>query len=325
MKWRSILRGSAAGLGMLILILDSKTALTGAAEGLDLCIKTVIPSLFPFVFLSNLLTLALSGISLPVMRPVRKLFSMPESTESLLIPAFLGGYPVGAQCIASAHASGALSRQSAENLLAFCSNPGPAFLFGMVGRFFPEGWMVWCLWGILIFSALLVSAVFPCAESAGPSRLNPSGGTGSIKTAVTVMGSICGWVILFRVLIAFLDRWCLWLIPDPLRLVLIGMLELTNGCCGLDEIGSIPLRFALAAGFLSFGGLCVTMQTVSVTRGLSLRKYLIGKLLHTILCAALAFSVFNPVVFFAACTSLFLLFLPTKIRKKSRNSAPLGV
>ena len=39
---------TAAALGMLVLILDSKTALAGAREGIDLCIRTVIPSLFPF-------------------------------------------------------------------------------------------------------------------------------------------------------------------------------------------------------------------------------------------------------------------------------------
>ena len=325
MRRRNLLTGSGAALGMLVLILDSRTALVGAAEGLELCVKTVIPSLLPFIFFSNLLMGSLSGIPLPVLRPVRKRFSMPEGTEALLVPAFLGGYPVGAQCVAAAHRSGGLSRRDAENLLAFCSNPGPAFLFGMVGRFFPEDWMIWMLWGILIVSAFLVSLCFPCAQSDCEPALGNSHGEAPMKTTVSVMGSICGWVILFRVLIAFLDRWFLWLIPYPGRLVLIGMLELTNGCCGLGEIANIPLRFALAAGFLSFGGLCVTMQTVSVTQGLSVKNYLIGKILQTILCTVLAFSAFHTVAFFAVCVILFLLLIPGKLRKKSRNPVAIGV
>ena len=47
--------GFAAGAAMLMLILDGRTALTGAAEGIDLCIRTVIPALFPFFVLSPLL------------------------------------------------------------------------------------------------------------------------------------------------------------------------------------------------------------------------------------------------------------------------------
>ena len=42
--------------GMMMLILDSQTAMHGAAEGIVLCINSVVPSLFPFFVLSILLT-----------------------------------------------------------------------------------------------------------------------------------------------------------------------------------------------------------------------------------------------------------------------------
>ena len=324
MRNRSILSGSAAALGIFILILDSKTALDGAAAGLELCLKTVVPSLFPFLFLSNLLTHALNGSALPILRPVRRLFSMPENTEALLIPAFLGGYPIGAQCVATAYENGQLSTGEANRLLTFCSNPGPAFLFGMAGRFFPKWWMIWLLWGILLFSAFLVSRLFPCGVRRSGGTVSTPIGVSPMKTAAAVMGSICGWVIVFRVLITFLDRWFLWLLPGYLRLTLIGSLELTNGCCSLGQIEDISLRFVLAAGFLSFGGMCVTMQTMSVIRGLSLKQYLKGKLLQTLFSLILSIGVFRPLLLIPAAGILFLI-LPGKNRKRSRNPASVGV
>ena len=48
-----ILLFSAAGL--FLLIVDSHTAAAGVREGLELCIRTLIPSLFPFMFLAMLL------------------------------------------------------------------------------------------------------------------------------------------------------------------------------------------------------------------------------------------------------------------------------
>ena len=45
MKLRKILPGLVAALGMGVLILDSRTALMAAGQGVDLCLKTVIPSL----------------------------------------------------------------------------------------------------------------------------------------------------------------------------------------------------------------------------------------------------------------------------------------
>ena len=157
-------------MGMLILILDGKTALAGGAEGIELCLKTVIPSLFPFFVLSILLTSSLSGVTLPVLRPLGRLCGMPEGTEALLISGFLGGYPVGAQSVAAVYRSGQLPRREAERLLAFCSNAGPAFLFGMASSLFPRQWMAWALWGIHIAGAVFAAVLLP-GGGCGPVRL----------------------------------------------------------------------------------------------------------------------------------------------------------
>ena len=55
------LQGAMAGVGLLILILDSSLALEGARTGMDLCIRTVIPSLFPFFVLSVSGTLTITA------------------------------------------------------------------------------------------------------------------------------------------------------------------------------------------------------------------------------------------------------------------------
>ena len=40
--------GISAAVGLLVLIFDSSLAIQGAREGVELCLRTVIPSLFPF-------------------------------------------------------------------------------------------------------------------------------------------------------------------------------------------------------------------------------------------------------------------------------------
>ena len=53
-------------------------------------------------------------------------------------------------------------------------------------------------------------------------------------------------------------------------------------------VTDVSARFCICSGILAFGGLCVTMQTVSVTAGLSLKPYFWGKLLQTLFSLALA-------------------------------------
>ena len=274
------------------LIVDSQSALMGAREGLELCIKTVIPSLMPFFFLSVLLTNRLSGKKISMLRPLGRILRLPEGAESIFLIGILGGYPVGAQAISQAAQAGSLDRSNAKRMLGFCSNAGPSFIFGILGRMFSSPSSAWALWIIHILSAILVGVSLPGKVTAPVMTVQvtklsvPS----ALERAMKIMVNVCGWVILFRVLIRFLNRWILWLFPGIFQNVIIGVLELTNGCCALCDIDHEGLRFVLASCFLSLGGFCVAMQTMAVTEKIGTGMYFPGKILQTAVSVLLAWG-----------------------------------
>lgn len=316
---RRILPGVVAALGMMILILDSKTALSGAAEGIDLCIRSVIPSLFPFFLLSGIVVKSWMGTNLPLLRPVGQFLGIPAGAETLLISAILGGYPVGAKCIRDAWACGGISKQDAERMLWFCCNAGPAFLFGMVAPLFPPGNSSWILWGIHITAALLIGFFHP-GKSEETAKLPVSENVNlslSLMEAIKVTAQVCGWILVFRVLLAFLSQWFLWILPEWLQVTLTGFLELSNGCLDLAAVKSEPIRFLLCSAMLSFGGCCVALQTRSVTQGLNLGGYYLGKLLHTVL------SLLLSSMYLGLLSPLWLLAFPfaAVCKKNIKNSS----
>ena len=276
---RHILAGIGASIGMIVLILDTKTALSGAIDGITLCISTVIPSLFPFFLFSILLNNTLLGTRPAFLRPLGKVLGIPSGAEPLLLIGLIGGYPVGAQCIADAYRSKILTKSDAHRMLGFCSNAGPAFIFGMGSCIFDRAWVLWALWAIHILSALFVGAILPrktrsqCSTTGSKSMSIAQVLEISIRTTATV----CSWIIIFRVLLAFLNRWFLWLLRDVDKGLFTGLLELSNGCYTLPLIHSKGAQFILCATFLGFGGICVLMQTFSVTAGLGLGMYFPGK------------------------------------------------
>ena len=152
--------GSAAG--MLILILDSKTALSGASGGIDLCIRTLIPSLFPFFVLSVLLTGALSGQAGKYLRSIGTICKVPEGAESLIAVSILGGYPAGAQNVSVLFRRGQINASQAARLLAFCNNAGPAFIFSAVGLevFGNKGCGAAVFISCIVFNTFLVPSSF---------------------------------------------------------------------------------------------------------------------------------------------------------------------
>ncbi len=328
----------ASAVGMLILILDARTAITGARAGIDLCLQVVIPSLLPFVFLSKLLTGSLSADRIHPLLRFCRLPGVPKGAEAIVAVGFLGGYPVGASSVRDAWRRGQLSNADAARMLPVCNNAGPAFLFGMAAALFPNIHMAWLLWGIQILSTILVAvlisgnhASWKCAAPGATPSL-----TDTLKSTVLVMGSISCWVILFRVVIAFLDQWTVFLLSDQVRVILSGMLELSNGCYDLMALDCIGLRFVICSGFLSFGGLCVTLQTKSAADGLDFRYYLPCKLLQTGISLCLASVVqlgFGPQYVWqippllpvaVLILSIFPFFL-SKIRNRYGNRACAGV
>lgn len=279
-------------LCMLTMILLGQRVTAGAREGVELCLRAVIPSLFPFFVVSVYLNGQLSGINLRVLRPVESLCGMPRNSGCILLLGLLGGYPVGAQSIAQWYENKALSVSDAQRLLGFCNNPGPAFIFGMLSAYFPSQAYLWALWSVQILSALLTGVLLPgrtdssCRKQDTPNTTFPQAVVRSVMSILVV----CGWVILFRMVLSLFSDF-----PNAVQIPLTGFLELTNGCTGLHLIASIRLRFIAASAFLSFGGLCVHMQTITSINGLSLKYYVVGKVLQTVI--SLVLSIFVQEIF----------------------------
>jgi sporulation integral membrane protein YlbJ len=290
-----------SGVALCVLILDARTAVHAASEGINLCLTTIVPSLFPFFIITALLTGAFASYRISILAPLGRLLRLPENGELILLIGLLGGYPIGAQCVRQAYCNGQLSTKNAERMLTFCSNAGPAFIFGIGASILPEAWMCWLVWLIQVLSSIIVGWLTPAhpgAEIAAPQGASVTI-SDAIQRSIRVMATVCSWIVLFKIILTFLSRWILWILPEYVSITLSGLLELSNGCTSLAQIQSIPMRFCLFTVLLSGGGLCVAMQTQTVLMksGLSLRPYITGKIVQcsvsSILCAFTLLFVFK--------------------------------
>lgn len=275
---------------LFMLILDAQTAILGAAEAVDLCIRTVIPSLFPFIFISGFFRMIWQNATNPILKLLGKLCKLPTGSENLFLLGIIGGYPVGAKCVYDSYCDKTIDYNSANRILCFCNNAGPAFIIGIVGSLFARDSLSICIWVIQIMSAIIVGAVLPVKNAANTNepQVKKTSITILLQNAIRAVANICGWVIIFRVLLVVLNKWVLWLLPDYLQVTLAGTLELTNGILMLSIISSPYLQFILANIFLSLGGLCIALQTKSMAPIFDYTNYYIGKLLQASVCLILS-------------------------------------
>ena len=314
---RERIRDLALGLALLCatlaLMLYPKPSMEAARSGLQLCYNVIIPSLFPFFVLSSLvveLGLAdyLGRLLEGVMRP---LFHVSGSCASAFALGFVGGYPVGAKTAINLYERGMCSRTEAERLLAFCNNSGPAFILGVVGTgIFASSTVGVALYLAHALASVCIGLLFrfykagTCASKA-PAHPAPRfqarrlsvAFTDSIKGSFLSTLNICAFVVFFTVVIQLLMRSGflpglaqgigtlfapLGMTPEWARRLLTGMLEVSSGVSTLTEGATLNGRLTMAAFMLGWAGISVHCQVLSFIGGssLSVRTYLVGKLLH---------------------------------------------
>ena len=267
---RSTLLGSV--IGMFLLIMDSRCATQSAADALDLCLKTVIPSLFPMFVLSGFLVGTLQGNGGKILSLLERWVGLPTGGGMLFLLGIVGGFPVGAQCIAQAVEAGSLSQSDGEKMLGFCNNCSPAFLFGIAGSVLASPHEAVYLFLIQLETALLI-ARFTYFHKSSDVRISAKSIflPEAVNRAIRSMCTVCAWVVLAGVVTGFLRRWIFPLLPVPAPHILTGLLEITGGVLGLAALPEVKIRFVLCTGFVCFGGLSVWLQIhgLASPRGLS--------------------------------------------------------
>lgn len=271
---------------MAALILDSPCAARSASDALELCLKTLIPGLFPLFVVSAMLVPQLSSFRLPFLA---RLLGIPDGSEGIFLLGCAGGFPVGAACIAQTVPGGALAKQEAERMLGLCSFCGPSFLFGVIAAVLGMADAL-TLFALQLETALLVGAFWP-----GPSRSScrtasrPVSVTEAVRRSIGSMASVCAWVILAGVTAGFLRRWLFPLLPASLGILLTGLLELTNGVFSLP-LHDGSLSFVLCAAFVCFGGVSVLLQigALAAAAGLGMGTCILQKAAQATLAALLA-------------------------------------
>ena len=98
---------------MLILLTDPNTIRSGAEAGLAMCIKTVVPALFPFLLVSALFNQSMANAEFKFLKPIQRLCGIPDGCSRFLLLGLFGGYPVGAKCINDGYKAGYITKENA--------------------------------------------------------------------------------------------------------------------------------------------------------------------------------------------------------------------
>jgi len=311
---------------IIALVLNPEIYMESTLKGIMVWATAVLPALFPFFFLTKLLTqLKLVEKIAQVFQPITsKLFNVPGVASYVFLMSIISGYPVGAKITSELYENGTITRGQATRMCSFCSTSGPLFIIGTVGveMFLCKGA------GIIMLASHILGAIlngllyrnYNKKESLIKIQSQEKPAPIDNILANTIYDSVIsilivgGYIALFFMFIDVLSHFYVldwvssglgWL----LNLVGInsstsiglasGIIEVTRGCLDLSQSGaSIPLLCVLGTGLISWGGLSVHFQSITFLQKCNIKIgfYILQKMTHAIfaMLICLLFVLFIP-------------------------------
>lgn len=274
---------------IILVITNPKVCTAGAAKGLLLSGRVIIPSLFPFtacvLFIMRSGGLSLLGFTAPFSKRV---FHLSPEQFSLMLLSFTGGYPVGAKLLNEAVKSGRLTKENAGIMLNYCVNAGPAFIVLAVGGGILGSKKIgYILLVSHIAASLILSVIFGFFikdDNIPPKNVAENFGAAdnfvsAVSDAASAVFSVCAYVILFSSVNEYMN-----LVSEKILFLkwVAPLLEVTNAVTGMRNI-------LIIAFLLGFAGVSVWCQILSMGKLIKINfaAFALSRAVHGLLSAVI--------------------------------------
>lgn len=318
-------------LFIILFIINLNTCMQSTFTGLNLVIKAILPTIFPFSVICNLI-IHYDGISFysNILGPIIcKPLKLSNCSSFPIVASLLCGYPLGCKYCCDLYELGYISKEEYLRLLNIASNASPIFLIGSVGAAMLGNIKYGFILLLGNYLAPLIIGFFTKKNTHEfnnsneyPLKIDGSYNFGiiiktSIENAINTTLQVGAFVIIFSIIIGIIKNnsliniifnnveKLLSLSPNSLYGIFLGSIEYTNGCKILTSISSSIIFKLSAISFIcSFSGLSIIGQISSFTGkfNVSLKKYSFIKFIQGIISFIITF-IFSSIFISTETTS----------------------
>lgn len=270
-------------------------------SSLYLCATVIIPSVFPFIILSDILFHAVRfNTDGYIPRIFERIFKVGRAGIGAFMMGAVCGFPLGVKCAGELYRDGRISRADAEKLIGFSNNTGPAFIVSGIGLGLrgniTDGII---LYAVMIASAVAVGIIFPSGKDGGNAPVCAAYNErhfdliDSIKNAALNTLYICAFLTFFSPVCTFLR---LLLGECTLYLSLIPFIEVGSAASILSKTAVLSRAgsLALTAFAVCFSGFSVHLQAIAFIKDTDIRvgKYFLMKLSQGLIAALSVYLIY---------------------------------
>ncbi|MDV4151205.1 sporulation integral membrane protein YlbJ [Clostridium sp. AL.422] len=313
---------------IIIFVINLKTSIESAINGAKLVVTAILPTIFPFSVICNLL-ICYDGITL-YSKILGPLFCSPlglsKSASFPIAASFICGYPLGAKYCSDIYNLGYIHKDEYERLLNIASNAGPIFILGSVAVAMLNNIKYGYILLIANYLSVLIIGLITKKSTKKSTKIQNNKLVNksirkeynfginlktSIEGAINTTLNVGAFVIIFSVIIniikstasisdafTFLEN-SFKLPTGILYNLFLGSIEFTNGSKLISDLNlSISLKLSIISFILCFSSLSVIAQVSSIVSKdtPNFKKYILLKLLQGIIGFVITFISSNIIL-----------------------------
>ena len=272
-----------------IMLITPKTVATGVKNGLLLWFNGLIPALFPYMIIGNLIIMSGAAVDIAIVfKPIAKLLKISSTAAYCIFSGLLFGYPSCAVNSILMVKEGYLDKESANLCVCAFNNISPAFIIGFVcvGIYnkteyilpFLSIFYISLLLSTIIIKLFLFKKQIAPGNNYKPKTANKNIISTSILLSVKNITLLAGYVVIFSIL----SEYIVYIQHVQFALP---FLEICNG------ISKVYNNIPLVMSALSFGGISGIFQTFGVDSDgiINKKKYIYSKAISGITGFLLAY------------------------------------
>lgn len=252
----------------------------------------IFPNLFPFLVISGILINYnfVYICSKFFSNLFNKLFKISGPTSYIFIMSLLTGFPSNAKYTRELYDKNLINEKEANKILMFTHFSNPLFIIGTISYFINKkiAFLVLIshyLGNILIgvffrnYNVIINNKKMEKIKSKSFGACLSNSITDSLNILILIFGTITSFLIISSIIKSILN------LNSFSNIILSGLLEFTQGITAASGIVNIKLKAILMLSFISFGGISVHMQVLSIISNSKIKYYpfLFARVIHVII------------------------------------------
>jgi len=271
---------------------------------LNIWVNTLIPSMFPFFIISDILINynLINYIPKFIKKFFSSLFNISPISTTCFLLSLISGFPASARNIKNYLNKGLLTIEEANHILLFTHFSNPMFILSTIAIFFLNnelyGYIILIshylgnfIIGILLKNKSTITTKnytenYNICQNFSKTLITSI--KSSIDTLLLILGTLTSFLIISSFIINLLN------LPPYPSTIIKGILEMTMGLKSLSLLNINDIyKIVISTMFISFGGLSVHLQIISqiTDTNINYHNFFLARIYHALISGILSYLI----------------------------------